>query len=168
MFKGERMRLVQVLAAALLTVAALQTSVSLAQLPPTRFYGTVLLNGEVPPPDTVVEAYVGDVLCGAGIVQDLGDPIGMGYLIDVFADAVQSGCGTDGVTVTFRVAGVLAYESGGFQTGSFVQLDLSADGEPAPPPSPAPEMPPVTEPEQPPAPEPQPQPEPEPEPAPEG
>ena len=115
--------------------------------------------------DTAVEAYVGDVLCGEGTVQDLGDPIGVGYLVDVFADAFKPGCGTDEATVMFRVGGVPAAETGAFQTGSFVQLDLTADGEPAPPPAPVTVVEPGTEPppeEVPAAPEPAPEPESEP------
>jgi hypothetical protein len=127
------MRIVRILALALVAVFALHAATSVAQLPPSRFYGTVQLNGEVPPVDTVVEAYVGDMLCGTGSVQDLGDPIGIGYIVDVFADAFLPGCGTDGATVSLRVGGVPADQTGAFITGGFVEVDLTANGEPPPP-----------------------------------
>ena len=163
------MRLVRFLAVALVAAIGLQSTVSVAQLPPTRFYGTVILNGEAPPIDSLIRAYIGEQFCGEGRVLALDDPIGVGFFIDVFAESYRPGCGTDGATVTFRVSGVPANETGTFQTGSFIQLDLTADGEPTIPPSPVEPIPArVPQPEPQPEPQPAPEPTPEPEPAPEG
>jgi len=154
------MRLIWFVAVALVAVTGLHSSVGVAQTPPppTRYYGSVYLNGQPPPIDTVIQAYVGEVLCGESRVLDLGDPIGVGFFIDVLGESILAGCGTDGATVTFRVGGVPANETSTFQTGSFVQLGLTADGEPAIPPSP-PEPLPDTVPQSEPQPEPLPQPE---------
>jgi hypothetical protein len=109
--------------------------------PPTRVFGAVTVNGEPPPPGTVVEAFVGGMPCGQGEVRDLGDPIGIGFVVDVDADAFNPGCGNDGETITFKVDGLDAPETATFQTGAFVQRDLTAAGAPASPP-PAQESPP--------------------------
>ena len=155
------MRLIRFVAVALVAAIVLQSSVGVAQTPPppTRFYGAVYLNGVAPPIDTVIQAYVGEVLCGESRVLDLGEPIGIGFFIDVFGESSAAGCGTDGATVTFRLAGVPVNEMGTFQTGSFVRLDLTADGEAGTPPSPPEPIPDSV---------PQPEPRPEPEPQPEG
>ena len=61
--------------AALVAVVAIRATTTAAQLPPARFYGTALLNGDAPTLDTAVDAYVGDLLCSeGGRVQELGDP----------------------------------------------------------------------------------------------
>ncbi|MGH2598304.1 MAG: hypothetical protein ACRDJ9_02840 [Dehalococcoidia bacterium] len=118
-----------------------------AQAPPTRVFGAVTVNGEPPPPGTVVEAFVGGMPCGQGEVRDLGDPIGIGFVVDVDADAFNPGCGNDGETITFKVGGLDAPETATFQTGAFVQRDLTTAGAPASPPpaqespSPAPATP---------------------------
>lgn len=109
--------------------------------PPTRVFGAVTVDGATPPVGTPVEAYIGDMRCGAGEVRELGAPIGVGYLVDVDADAFNPGCGNDGETITFVVGGVQAAETATFRTGAFVQQDLTASGQiatPAPEPTPSP------------------------------
>lgn len=156
------MRIVRLLAAVLLAGVAIQAATVAAQAPPTRFYGSVTVNGAPAEVGTVVEGYVNGLLCGQGVVAELGDPIGIGYILDVNADSFQPGCGMDGGQVTFKVGALDAAATGEFRTGSFVQVDLSIDGDvgaaPAPPPPPPAEELPVPEP-QPEAPPADPQPE---------
>jgi hypothetical protein len=131
------MRLLGTLAGVVMLVAGgslLSTSDMQAQAaPPTRVYGAVSVDGETPPVGTPVEAFIGDMRCGTGEVRELGDPIGVGFVVDVDADAFNPGCGNDGETITFAVGGVPAAESATFRTGAFVQQDLTASGQVATP-----------------------------------
>ncbi len=89
-------------------------------LPPTRFFGTVTLDDTPAPDGTTITALVNDNLCGTGLVT------GGNYVVDVASATTQEGCGTDGDTVSFLVGTVLANETGTFQAGAFVPLDLTA------------------------------------------
>lgn len=112
--------------------------------PPTRVFGEVTVNGQTPPVGTPIEAFIDGKRCGSGDVRELGEPIGVGFLIDVDADAFNPGCGNDGETVNFTVGGVEAAETAAFQTGTFVRLDLTASGQlatPTPSPTPVPGAP---------------------------
>ncbi len=122
-----------------LLVVALPRAVR-AQTPPARFYGSVTLNGAPAPGGVEIVAYVGDVECGRTTTTDDGR-----YVLDVSADGSVPGCGTDDATVRFVVNGMPADQTGVFQTGYFIPLDLSVGGAPA---APAQEAPPS---EQPPA-----------------
>jgi hypothetical protein len=99
-----------------------------AQTPPARFYGAVTLNGAPAPGGVEVVAYVGEVECGRTTTTNDGR-----YVLDVNADGTVPGCGTDDATVRFVVNGVPADQTGVFQTGHFIQLDLSVGGAPAAP-----------------------------------
>jgi hypothetical protein len=101
--------------------------------PPTRVFGSVTVDGQTPPLGTTVEAFIGTQRCGTGEVRELGDPIGVGFLVDVDSNTFNPGCGNDGDTITFVVGGVPAAETATFQTGAFVRQDLTAAGQPATP-----------------------------------
>jgi hypothetical protein len=134
----------------------------LGQLPPTRVYGTVQINGETPPIGTLVEAFVHGNRCGSGEVRDVGAPVGVGYVVDVDADAFTPGCGNNGDTITFRVGGVDAAETATFQTGAFVEQNLTGSGQPAPQPTATPTPTPAAQPSPSPAASPAPAPTPQP------
>ncbi len=123
---------------ALLVVALPRTA--RAQTPPARFYGSVTLNGAAAPGGVEVVAYIGEMECGRTTTTDDGR-----YVLDVSADGSVPGCGTDDAPVRFLVNGMPADQTGVFQTGHFISLDLSVGGAPA---APAQETPPA---EQPPA-----------------
>lgn len=110
-----------------LLAAALPRAVG-AQVPPARFYGSVTLNGAAAPGGVEVVAYVGDVECGRTTTTDDGR-----YVLDVSADGTVPGCGTDDAPVRFVVNGMPADQTGIFQTGHFIPLDLSVGGAPAAP-----------------------------------
>src|SRR6266498_199908 len=92
--------------------------------PPTRFFGTVTLNGQPAPSGATVQARVGTNACGTATVTASGGT--SNYVVDVASASTTPGCGTDGATVTFTVNGVPASQSGTFQTGAFVTLNLTA------------------------------------------
>lgn len=113
-----------------------------AQLPPTRVFGAVTVDGRPAPAGTVVQAFIGEKLCGEGVVRRISDELPLGYVVDVAGASQSEGCGTDGATITFRVGGVPANETATFATGSFVRLDLTVSGQVATPTPGAPTPPP--------------------------
>ena len=143
------MRMVRFLAAALLAVAALQTSTSFAQSPPTRFWGIVTINGEIAPPGTEVRGFVQGNECG--FTTSIEDGL---YVLDVADENTVPGCGYLDVEVTFTVNGIAAAETSFFTPGAFreVNLSITTDGAPPPPPGetppsdPPPEEPPPSDP----------------------
>ena len=143
------MRMVRFLAAALLAVAALQTSISVAQVPPTRFWGIVTIDGEIAPPGTEVRGFVQGRECG--FTTSIEDGL---YVLDVAEENTVPGCGYLDAEVTFTVNGTPAAETSFFTQGVFreVNLSITTDGAPPPPPSetppsdPPPEEPPPSDP----------------------
>jgi hypothetical protein len=115
--------LLMVIALAFLVAAG---SASAQAQPPNRFYGTAKVNGQDQPDGTVVEAYVGNTLCGSGTVQtrDSG-PI---YFLDVLGAGQKPNCAKDGDKVTFKIAGLDAKESGTYSTAAATRVDLTATG----------------------------------------
>jgi hypothetical protein len=115
------MRLVLSLAGALAMVAAAGVSAVHAQpTPPTRFFGTVTLDGRAAPDGTAITAFIGTNNCGSGTVT------GGAYTVDVASASTKAGCGTDGAKVSFNVGTAKATQEGTFQTGAFVSLNLTA------------------------------------------
>jgi hypothetical protein len=85
-----------------------------AYLPNTMFRGSIVdASGERLPPGTVIEAYIGDTLCGATslprTVMALGDP--STYYLPVVGPASVPGCDERG-TIAFRVNGDLVAQTG--------------------------------------------------------
>jgi hypothetical protein len=94
--------------------------------PPNRYYGTVTINGQDQPEGTVVEAYIGNTLCGSGTVDTRnGSKI---YLVDVLGAGQKPNCAKDGDKVTFKIAGLDAKETGTYDTAAATHLDLTASG----------------------------------------
>jgi hypothetical protein len=115
---------------------------AVAQLPPTRVFGTVTVGGQPAPAGTVVQALIGEKVCGEGVVRRISDDLPLGYVVDVAGATQVEGCGTDGATITFRVGGVPANETATFATGTFIRLDLTVRGQVATPTPGAPTPPP--------------------------
>lgn len=86
---------------------------------PARYYGAVTWFGKPLAKATTFEALVGGKVCGTGTFK------GGSYVVDVKADADLAGCGAAGVSITFRIDGLLANESITFSTGTPVNADLS-------------------------------------------
>ena len=102
--------------------------------PPNRFFGNV--TGATA--GASVTATIGGVTCGQTTVKSDST-----YVLDVLSSNQTPGCGTDGASVSFTVAGNSA-GSGTWTSGNFSQLDLTAKTPPPPtavPPTPMPATP---------------------------
>ena len=122
-------KFLRMLGAAAVTVVAgsllLGASGAFAQSPPSppsRFVGTVTLNGATAPDGTVVTAKVNGNACGSGNVS------GGNYKVDVPAadPAATVQCGKDGDTVTFFVNGAQAAQTGTWHNYALGQVNLTA------------------------------------------
>jgi hypothetical protein len=80
--------------------------------PPSRFTGTVTVDGKPATPGTTVEAHIGSTTCGVASVTANGAE--SRFLLDSPAldPGANPNCGTDGATVTFFVGGKQAAETG--------------------------------------------------------
>jgi hypothetical protein len=117
---------VAALAAALLVGSLASAGGALAQSPPeppSRFAGTVTIDGQPAPAGTAIEARVGSASCGVTTVFLQGGQAR--YVIDVASAAAQPNCGTPGATVTFIVGGAPAPQTGSWRNYELVQLDLA-------------------------------------------
>lgn len=81
--------------------------------PPSRFVGTVMINGVAAANGAVVTASIDGNACGSANVGDNSAGAGR-YVLDVPAldPGATTKCGTDGDTVSFAVNGVAANETG--------------------------------------------------------
>jgi len=93
--------------------------------PPNRFFGNVTLDGAVAPAGTNVSATIGGNVCGQTTVQ-----ADSSYVLDVVSSGQTAGCGTEGASVSFTVAGSPA-GTAAWSSGQFTELDLA--GQAAPP-----------------------------------
>ncbi|WP_322819741.1 hypothetical protein [Tepidiforma sp.] len=91
--------------------------------PPSRFVGTVTVDGQPAPAGTPVEARIGGVSCGVTTVFLQGGQAR--YVIDVAGAASQPGCGAVGTTITFIVGGSAAPQTGVWRNYELTQLDLA-------------------------------------------
>ena len=100
------------------------------------FIGTVTINGIPAADDTLIEALIGDIVCGTTTTSDgrYSISISIGY---GFGSAFEEGCGDSGPgtnTVVFRSAPLIANETGNFIGHLAQELDLSFGKAPEPPP----------------------------------
>lgn len=113
-------------AAALVAGSALAADTAFAQSPPeppSRFAGSVTIDGQPAPAGTPIEARVGSSSCGFTTVFQQGGQAR--YVIDVDSVATRPGCGTPGESVTFVVAGQAAPQTGSWRNYELAQLDLA-------------------------------------------
>lgn len=128
------------LAVALLLALA-SFSVSLAQSPPnppSRFVGSVTVDGAPAPAGTVVEARIGASTCGVTTVFMSGGQAR--YVVDSPAldPAAAPNCGTEGSTVSFYVGGRLAAQTAPWRNWELNQVDLTVTAPAATPVAPTP------------------------------
>ena len=88
--------------------------------PPNRFFGDVTLDGSPAAEGTNVTATHGGNVCGQTTVK--ADST---YVLDVVSSGQTAGCGTEGATVDFWVAGITA-GTATWHSGYFTALDLVA------------------------------------------
>jgi hypothetical protein len=126
-----------VLAAAVVALISSLIVASVSAQPPTppnRFFGNV--TGATA--GASVTATIGGVTCGQTTVK--ADST---YVLDVVSSGQTAGCGTEGASVSFSVAGNPA-GSGTWSSGKFTSLDLAPQAAPTAVPSVAPTAAPVT------------------------
>ena len=96
---------------------------------PSSFYGTVKFNGINLPEGTVVEALInGQVISQSQTMMYEGDSV---YSIDVSGDDTSTTVvegGKEGDVIQFRVGGLIAAETGLWESGTNVELNLSTTG----------------------------------------
>lgn len=123
------MRLLKTLAAflaAIIMVAGSYTQ-GLAVPPlPSSFYGTVTINGSNAPPGTEVSAWINGVKYAyTSVVEYNGSAV---YSLDVPGDDTSTPViegGIPGDTIEFRIGAMTAQETGIWQSGTNVQVNLS-------------------------------------------
>ncbi len=135
-------KFLRMLGAAAVTVVAgsllLGASGAFAQSPPSppsRFVGTVTVNGAAAKTGAVVTAQVNGNACGSGNVGDASAGGANRYKIDVPAadPAATVQCGKDGDTVSFFVDGVKANETGTWHNYELGQVNLTVTSSTASP-----------------------------------
>jgi hypothetical protein len=115
------------LAVALLLALA-SFSVSLAQSPPnppSRFVGSVTIDGAPAPAGTVVEVRIGASTCGVTTVFMSGGQARYSVDSPALDPATAPNCGTDGSTVSFYVGGRLAAQTAPWRNWELNQVDLT-------------------------------------------
>lgn len=106
--------------------------------PPSRFAGSVTINGAPAPSGASIQAKVGSANCGsAAVFIEAGQSR---YVVDVPAtdSGANAGCGTDGATVSFTVNGVAAAQTGTWANFKLSELNLTTGGAAATPTATAP------------------------------
>lgn len=108
--------------------AVLMASVALAESPPnppSRFAGSVMVNGANAASGTSVEARIGETTCGTTTVFTANGEAR--YKLDVPAldPGATPNCGTDGATVAFYVGGTKANETGTWHNYDLGLVDLT-------------------------------------------
>lgn len=113
LFLSARYIVFALVALLLLTVSAVAQPV-----PPNRFFGRVIVNGD-PGVLTEIVAYVNGVECGRAKADEQGR-----YRVDVISAGEKEGCGTPGAPVGFTVNGAFAQGVGNWQQGEFTPFDI--------------------------------------------
>ena len=126
-------RLLSLVGVLVVVAGAGMSAVHAQPSPPTRFFGATTLDDQPAPDGTTITAFVGTNNCGTGTIT------GSSYTVDVASATTKSGCGTDGATVGFTIGSAMASQTGTFQPGALVSLDLIASSQ-----LPRPPCPPVT------------------------
>jgi hypothetical protein len=104
------------------------TATATGILPPTRFWGTLTINGAPAPTGARVTALIDGLDCGSRVTTSDGQ-----YWVDAISADEQPGCGTSGSRVDFRVNGLLLSLGSSWHAGHFVNLDLVLGSSTTPP-----------------------------------
>jgi hypothetical protein len=95
--------------------------------------GTAWIDAAPAPPGTVVQALVGDIVCGEGAVAtgSAAASPALSFNMNVSPAASKAGCGAAGATLSFTIGGKLAneklaWDDAAATTGQAQLLDLSA------------------------------------------
>lgn len=122
-----------VLAGAVAMLAASAAFADSPPAPPSRFVGTVTVNGTPATAGTAIEAHIGSTTCGVTSVFLASGQ--SRYTLD--SPALDPGatpnCGTDGASVTFWVGGVQANETGAWHSYQLNTVNLTVSSAAATP-----------------------------------
>jgi len=93
--------------------------------PPSRFAGTVTVDGTKVPGGTTIEGRIGTTSCGVTTTFDQGG--NANYVLDVPAldPGATPNCGTENAAVSFYVGGKLANETGSWKNYQLNVLNLT-------------------------------------------
>ncbi|MEO6397873.1 MAG: hypothetical protein ABIP13_05355 [Tepidiformaceae bacterium] len=80
--------------------------------PPSRFVGSVKVDGANAPAGTTIEAKIGTTTCGVASVFAAGGESRYALDSPALDPGANPNCGTDGAVVTFYIGGKLAAETG--------------------------------------------------------
>lgn len=106
--------------------------------PPSRFAGSVTLDGAPVAPGTVITAVIGSASCGATSTYTSGAEAWYNLDVPALDPGASPNCGTDGASVTFFVGAIKAKEVGSWKNYELSVLNLTAE---TPKPSPSPSAP---------------------------
>jgi len=106
--------------------------------PPSRFAGSVTLDGAPVAPGTVITAVIGSASCGATSTYTSGAEARYNLDVPALDPGASPNCGTDGASVTFFVGAIKAKEVGSWKNYELSVLNLTAE---TPKPSPSPSAP---------------------------
>jgi hypothetical protein len=129
-------------ASAVLLVLGAGTSRAFAQPQiPATFFGSASVQGQTPPPESEVRAFIGTTDCTqlAAGQRTFGIEAGVGvYVVTVVHESQKAGCGKEGKQVTFKINGMDANQAAAWKAGP-QQLDLNVgSGAPQQLPTPTP------------------------------
>lgn len=94
------------------------SSSSSTQLTPMIINGSAQFKaGELAPAGTEVQALIGNNVCGSTTTQSSGTTINFNMTIQ--SDTQQSGCGTTGTAMTFKIGGQAAQQNMPFNSGTY-------------------------------------------------
>lgn len=127
-------RIIRLLAVAALVAAfVLSPVVASADGMPCRFYGTLLLDGNALPDGSVATATI------SGVTYETTTPSAYGpstYSLTIAA--LPGTLYAEGATVIFTIDGIVADQTGTWQSGGNIEVNLTASSGPTPTPTPAP------------------------------
>lgn len=107
---------------------AFSADVASAESPPgrpSRFVGSVTVDGAAVPAGTVIEARIGDASCGVTSTFNQGGEARYSLDVPALDPGANPNCGTDGATVSFLIGGKPAAETGTWHDYQLGQVDLS-------------------------------------------
>ena len=93
--------------------------------PPSRFVGTVLVDGAAPPAGTSITAKIGTTTCGVTTTFNTGATSNYKTDVPALDPGANPNCGTDGATVTFYIGDKLAKETGKWVNSQLSVLNLT-------------------------------------------
>jgi hypothetical protein len=100
------------------------------------WYWLIQPSEQLPPAGSLVQALIGDTVCGETVLESQSWASGF-YRLAVRSDAVQPGCARPGARVSFLVGGVRAVNTVDWRTG-VQQIELQMPATPTPAPTEAP------------------------------